>query len=142
MHGEKYKGVHALPMNDELDEQIREVEKMKAELARKGVDISIETLKVGMVSLNPEERFLSGPRKYPAYGAGLPSNPFKKKNKKAKKKTGARRSRFGRSKSKSPTRRKTKSKSPAKSPRKKEAVIVKRDDSDDDDDDSLSPKRF
>ena len=45
---------------------------MKLELARKGVDVSIDTLKVGLVNLNPEDRYLSGPLKYPSYGAGLP----------------------------------------------------------------------
>ena len=85
-----------------------EVEKLKMELARQGVDISNATLKRGIMIPNREERYTE-PGGYTSNGDFLMKNPFKVKKKRKTKKGGEsplrRRGKMG--KSKSPTKKTT-----------------------------------
>ena len=65
-------------------QQIDEVEKLKIELARKGVQAPIETLKRGMVLPEREEPVYDGPKKYLKGNEYLMKNPFPKKSKGSK----------------------------------------------------------
>ena len=98
------------PTYDSQMKQIDEVEKLKLDLARRGVPTNIDTLRRGMVLAEREEPATDGPKKYLRGDEFLMNNPFKKKKNKKKEPL---------KKSRSPTKR-GKSKSPSKkSPRKK-----------------------
>ena len=71
-----------------MNKQTLEVEKLKMELARQGVDISNQVLKRGIVLPNREERYTEAtdPPTYPNAGAFLMENPHPKQKQKKKKK--------------------------------------------------------
>ena len=88
-----FKSILANPCYDDQIRQIGEVERLKIELARSGVQAPIETLKRGMVLAEREEPTRDGqPKQYLKGNEFLLINPFKKSKKKKKDKKEAKRS--------------------------------------------------
>ena len=76
-----FNSVLANPSYDNQIQQIDEVEKLKIELARKGIQAPIETLKRGMVLAEREQPANEGPKKYLRGDEYLMVNPNKKSKK-------------------------------------------------------------
>ena len=78
------------PIDEVMNRQVNEVEQLKMELAKHGVDMANDVLERGIVLPNREVRHTVAkiPPTYPLAGAYLMQNPFKKV-KKVKKKKGA-----------------------------------------------------
>ena len=81
----------ANPAYDDQVEQIHEVEKLKVELARKGVQATVDTLKRGMVLPDRDNPETSDDRKYLRGDEFLMVNPHAKDKKSKSKKHGGRR---------------------------------------------------
>ena len=102
----------ANPSYDDTMKQIAEVEKLKLDLARKGVPMNIDTLRRGMVLGEREEPANDGPKKYLRGDEFLMVNPYKKKKKPKKEAARKSRSPLKRGKSKSPSKKNPKKKRP------------------------------
>ena len=77
----EFNSVLANPCYDDQAEQIAEVERLKLELARKGIHTSVDTLKNGLVLPDREEPPLDGKKKYLRGDEFLMKNPFPKTKK-------------------------------------------------------------
>ena len=112
-----FNSVLANPSYDDQVQQIDEVQKLKIELARKGVQAPIETLKRGMVLAEREKPAVEGPRKYLRGNEFLMVNPYKKPKKESKS-----------TKRRGSIKKSTRGGSPSKSPRKKRVGSAGSDD--------------
>ena len=102
---ETFNSVLANPSYDSQIQQIDEVEKLKIELARKGIQVPIDTLKRGLVLPEREDQRYEDEKRYLRGDEFLLKNPYRKvklkmTTKKSKKRSGTT--------SKSPTKMKRK----------------------------------